>query len=84
MIIKLGQQSGDIRKDLPIELLVKHLEFMFLTACINWLSDPKLFPLEKTLNHTVMLFTDGAGTGARTKKSKSKSDEKDSSQGSLL
>ena len=84
MIIKLGQQSGDIRKDLPLELLVKHLEFMFLTACINWLSDPKLFPLEKTLNNTVILFVDGAGTGARTKKIKSKSNEKDSSQGSLL
>jgi len=84
MIIKLGQQSGDIRKDLPLELLVKHLEFMFLTACINWLSDPKLFPLEKTLNHTVLLFVDGAGTGARTKKNKSKTDGKDLSQGSLL
>ena len=84
MIIRLGQQSGDIRKDLPLELLVKHLEFMFLTACINWLSDPKLFPLEKTLNNTVILFVDGAGTGARTKKIKSKSNEKDSSQGSLL
>jgi AcrR family transcriptional regulator len=84
MIIKLGQQSGDIRKDLPLELLVKHLEFMFLTACINWLSDPKLFPLEKTLHNTVLLFIDGAGTGARAKKIKSKTDGKDSSQGSLL
>ncbi len=84
MIIKLGLQSGDIRKDQPPELLIKHLEFMFLTACINWLSDPKLFPLEKTLNHTVQLFIDGAGTGARVRKSKAKGDRKDSSQGSLL
>ncbi|UCH81669.1 MAG: TetR/AcrR family transcriptional regulator [Nitrospiraceae bacterium] len=84
MILKLGQQSGDIRKDLPLEIMVKHLEFMFLTACINWLSDPKLFSLEKTLNHTVLLFLDGAGTGARSKKTKIKSDGKDASQGSLL
>ena len=84
MIIKLGQQSGDIRKDLPLELLIKHLEFMFLTACINWLSDPKLFPLEKTLNQTVLLFIDGAGTGARIRKIKTISSGKDSSQGSLL
>ena len=84
MIIKLGQQSGDIRKDLPLELLIKHLEFMFLTACINWLSDPKLFPLEKTLNQTVLLFIDGAGAGARIRKIKTISSGKDSSQGSLL
>jgi len=84
MIIKLGQQAGDIRKDLPLELLVKHLEFMFLSACINWLSDPKLFPLERTLNHTVHLFVDGAGTGTRIRKNKSKTDVKDSSQGYLL
>ena len=82
MIIKLGQQSGDVRKDIAVELLVKHLEIMFLTACINWLSDPKLFPLEKTLTQTVSMFTEGAGIGGR--RSKSKPDSKDSSQGSLL
>ncbi len=82
MIIKLGHQSGDIRKDIPVELLVKYLEVEFLTACISWLSDPKLFPLEKTLTHTVSLFVDGAGTGSR--KSKSKIGGKDSAQGSLL
>ncbi len=84
MIIKLGQQAGDIRKDLSLEIMVKHLEFMFITACVNWLSDPKLFPLEKTLKQTVLLFADGAGTGARSRRSKMKTDGKDSSQGSLL
>jgi AcrR family transcriptional regulator len=82
MIIKLGQQSGDIRRDTDVELLVKYLEVIFLTACINWLSDPKLFPLEKTLTQTVSLFIEGAGSGSR--KSKSKIDGKDSAQGSLL
>jgi AcrR family transcriptional regulator len=82
MIIKLGQQSGDIRNDVAIELLVKHLEVMFLTACIKWLSDPRIFPLEKTLTDTVSLFIDGAGSGSR--RSKSKSDRNDPGQGSLL
>ncbi len=82
MIIKLGQQSGDMRKDMAVELLVKYLEVLFLTACISWLSDPKLFPLERTLSQTVSLFIEGAGSG--TRKSKIKINENDSAQGTLL
>lgn len=82
MIIKLGQQSGDIRKDITVELLVRHLEIEFLTACICWLSDPKLFPLEKTLAQTVSLFIEGTGTGSR--KGKKRTESTDRSQGSLL
>ena len=82
MIIKLGQQAGDIRKDISVELLSKQLEINYLTACISWLSEPKLFPLEKTLTQTVSLFVDGAGTGSR--KTKTRADGKDFSQGSLL
>lgn len=82
MVIKMGQQAGDLRKDLPVEILVKTLEVMFLTACINWLSDPKLFPLEKTLSHTVTLFIEGAGVTLR--KGRSRSEGGDLQQGSLL
>lgn len=86
MIIKLGQQSGEIRKDISVELQVKYLEVTFLTACMSWLSDPKLFPLEKTLTETVSFFMEGAGQG--TRRSKSRSSGKDSKekpdQGSLL
>jgi AcrR family transcriptional regulator len=82
MIIKLGQQAGDIRKDISVELLSKQLEINYLTACISWLSEPKLFPLEKTLTETVSLFVDGAGSGSR--KTKTRGDGKDFSQGSLL
>ena len=86
MIIKLGQQSGEIRKDIAVELLVKHLEVTFLTACMSWLSDPKLFPLEKTLAEIVSLFIDGAGLGSRKSKNKSggKDSKENSSQGTLL
>jgi AcrR family transcriptional regulator len=82
MIIKLGQHSGDIRKDVSVELLVKYLEVLFLTVCINWLSDPKLFPLEATLTQTVSLFIEGTGTGSR--KSRIKIEGEDSAQGKLL
>ncbi len=82
MIIKLGQHAGDIRKDMSVELLVKYLEVLFLTVCINWLSDPKLFPLEATLAQTVALFIEGAGLGSR--KGKFKIDGNDSAQGKLL
>ena len=82
MIIKLGQQSGDVRRDISVELLVKHLEVNFLTACISWLSEPKLFPLEQTLTETVILFSEGSGAGS--KKGKIKLSSKDPGQGSLL
>lgn len=82
MIIKLGQHAGDVRKDMSVDLLVKYLEVLFLTVCLNWLSDPKLFPLEATLTNTVSLFIEGAGSGSR--KSKTKVDGDDSTQGRLL
>lgn len=82
MIIKLGQHAGDIRKDMSVELLVKYMEVLFLTVCLNWLSDPKLFPLEATLAQTVSLFIEGAGLGSR--KSKTKSEGEESAQGKLL
>ncbi len=82
MIVKLGHQSGDLRKDIAVEFLVKHLEVTFLTACINWLTDPKMFPLEKTLTQSVSLFIDGAGIAAR--KGRTRAGGKDSAQGSLL
>lgn len=82
IIIKLGQQTGDVRKDMPVESLVKYLETIFLTACINWLSDPKLFPLEKTLADAAALFIEGSGSGSR--KTKIKGENIDSDQGTLL
>lgn len=82
MIIKLGQHAGDVRKDMSVDLLVKYLEVLFLTVCLNWLSDPKLFPLEATLTQTVSLFIEGAGPGIR--KSKAKVEADDSAQGKLL
>ena len=82
MIMKLGLQAGDIRKDISVELLAKQLEINFLTACISWLTETKLFPLEKTLTQTVSLFIDGAGSGSR--KTKTRVDGTDFSQGSLL
>jgi len=86
MIIKLGQHSGEIRKDISIEYLVKHLEVTFLSACMNWLADPKLFPLETNLDNTASLFVDGAGVGSRKAKSKTpdKSTKGDSAQEKLL
>ena len=82
MTIRLGQQSGDVRKDISVELMVKQLEIMFLTACMQWLSDPKLFPLEKTLSLTVSLFMDGSGVAGR--QSRGKADDRESTQGRLL
>ena len=85
MIIKLGHQKGDVRKDIPVELLVRQLEIAFLTACVMWLSDPKVYPLEESLERTVSLFVDGAGTGSRRSRTKAEGKgKKDRSQGTLL
>lgn len=86
MIIKLGHQKGDIRKDIGIDLLVRQLELAFLTACMMWLADPKLYPLEENLERAVSLFVDGAGTGSRRTRTKAegKASEKNRDQGTLL
>ncbi|GBE41002.1 MAG TPA: TetR/AcrR family transcriptional regulator [Nitrospirae bacterium] len=86
MIIKLGHQKGDIRKDITIDLLVRQLELSFLTACMMWLADPKMYPLEENLEMAVSLFVDGAGTGSRRSRTKSESKSKKSNrdQGTLL
>ena len=86
MIIKLGHQKGDIRKDISIDLLVRQLELAFLTACMLWLADPKLYPLEDNLTRAVSLFVDGAGTGSRRTKSRPdvKASQKNRDQGTLL
>ena len=86
MIIKLGHQKGDIRKDITVELLVRQLEVAFLTACVMWLMDPKLYPLEDNLSMAVSLFVDGAGTGSRRSRTKSegKSKKGHKDQGTLL
>ncbi len=86
MIIKLGHQKGDMRKDINIDLLVRQLEIAFLTACVMWLADPKLYPLEENLERAVSLFVDGAGTGSRRTRSKSeaKGTGRNKDQGTLL
>ena len=86
MIIKLGHQKGDIRKDIAVDLLVRQLEIAFLTACVLWLTDPKLYPLEENLERAVSLFVDGAGTGSRRTRAKAeaKGIRKNKDQGTLL
>ena len=86
MIIKLGHQKGDIRKDITVDLLVRQLEVAFLTTCVMWLADPKLYPLEENLERAVSLFVDGAGTGSRRTRAKAegKGIQKDDDQGMLL
>lgn len=85
MIVKLGQQAGDVRKDIAVELMVKNLEVTFLTACMSWLSDPKMFPLEKNLIQTVSIFLEGAGSGGKRKtRSEGKGPSGSSVQGRLL
>lgn len=85
MIVKLGQQAGDVRKDIAVELMVKNLEVTFLTACMSWLSDPKMFPLEKNLIQTVSIFLDGAGSGSKRKtRPDAKGSSGSSAQGKLL
>lgn len=86
MIIKLGHQKGDIRKDITVDFLVRQLEVAFLTACVMWLTDPKLYPLEENLSRAVSLFVDGAGTGSRRTRTNpdAKGIRKNKDQGTLL
>ena len=82
LFFAVGPRVREVETIRHAEIILHGERGIFLTVCINWLSDPKLFPLEATLAQTVSLFIEGAGLGSR--KSKMKIGGEDSAQGKLL
>ena len=65
-IIKAGQESGDLRTDISIEILAELLEVMHSAAVMNWLLDQVNNPLLDSLSNAYDLFLNGACAHVKT------------------
>lgn len=59
-IIELGQESGEIRRDLPLEILVPQADNIRVSAGMNFLMDPDKFEAQDYITKSVDLFLGGA------------------------
>lgn len=67
-IIRLGQETGEIRRDISIKTLVMQLDILRGTVVMDWLSDKSRFELRREMARIVDLFINGAmeRDGSRT------------------
>lgn len=66
-IIVLGQQSGEIRSDLPLDILVALFEFVFVEVAQEFYMKPETFKAQDTIESCVDLFMNGAKYEAEKK-----------------
>ncbi|SFG79151.1 transcriptional regulator, TetR family [Desulfotomaculum arcticum] len=59
-IIKLGQESGEIRRDLPLEIMISQADNIRVSAGMNFLMDPDKFDAQDYITKSVDLFLGGA------------------------
>lgn len=59
-IIRLGQQAGEIRQDIPAKLLVKQFDTLRMTIVMDWLNNTSRLELRKEMAKLVDLFLNGA------------------------
>ncbi len=59
-IIRLGQQSGEIRADLPVSILEDQFEFVFVEVAKQFYTAPDTFQAQETIEVCVDLFMQGA------------------------
>ena len=61
-IIRLGQENGDLRSDLPPGILEDLFEFAFITAAKRLYLEPEGYDLPTAIERSVELFINGAGS----------------------
>ncbi|PKM78155.1 MAG: TetR/AcrR family transcriptional regulator [Firmicutes bacterium HGW-Firmicutes-15] len=59
-IIVLGQKDGEIRSDLPLDILVALFEFAFVEVAQDFYLKPETFNASETIESCVDLFINGA------------------------
>lgn len=59
-IIELGQKSGEIRDDLPLEILKAFFDFVFVEVAQQFYVDPEKFNTPEVIEQCVNLFLNGA------------------------
>ena len=60
-IIRLGQDAGELRRDLPFELLEALFEFCFIILAQRYYEQREAFDLSRAVGQCVELFMNGAG-----------------------
>jgi hypothetical protein len=66
-VLAAGQKSGELRKDIPPQILSLHLEMMYFGLVICWLSDAKSFSFKKAHEQIINLFLQGATQNSKSK-----------------
>ena len=66
-VLAAGQKSGELRKDIPPQILSLHLEMMYFGLLICWLSDAKSFTFKKAHEQIINLFLEGAAHNSKSK-----------------
>jgi AcrR family transcriptional regulator len=59
-IIQMGQESGEIRTDIPLPILEALFEFVFIEVAQQFYQDPVNFRAEETISTCVEMFINGA------------------------
>lgn len=58
-IIQLGQQSAEIRDDLPLDIMVDLFEFIFVEIAKQFYAAPETFDVHRAIEQGVSLFLSG-------------------------
>lgn len=61
-IIRMGRDQGELRRDLPFELLESLFEFSFIVVAQRYYESPEAFDAARTIRQCVELFMNGAST----------------------
>lgn len=61
VIIRLGQESGEIRSDLPTEMLSELIQFAFIELVKSYYSDSENFNSNLSIEQSISIFLRGAG-----------------------
>lgn len=59
-IIKVGQESGEIRTDIPLKVMVANMELLSMMQSMGWLRYPEQFSLDDSSRMFAELFLNGA------------------------
>jgi AcrR family transcriptional regulator len=59
-IIRLGQASGEIRTDIPLDLLIDLFDFAFIEVAMQFYKEPEKFDASLAIDRCVDLFLNGA------------------------
>jgi AcrR family transcriptional regulator len=64
-IIRMGQEQGELRTDLPFEIIEALFEFAFIIVAQHYYDSPATFDARRTIGHCVDVFMNGAGVKGR-------------------